>query len=101
PEQNQAVSAVLLGAGDAPRAWSLRAERGTASLRPEPVLRLSSLHMMRDAVRVGAGAAVLPLSMVAGDLAAGRLVSWGDLDAPEVELWALYPSRRLLSRRVS
>jgi len=101
PGPNQAVAAVTLGVSDATGGWRLRGDRGTTRLHPEPVLRLSSLYMMRDSVRVGAGAAVLPLSMVAGDLAAGRLVSWGDLDAPEVELWALYPSRRLLSRRVS
>lgn len=101
PAANQTVRAVLLGASDGARTWKLRSASGVTTLRPEPVLRLSSLHMMRDAVRVGAGAAVLPLSMVANDLATGRLVAWGDLDVSEVELWALYPSRRLLSRRVS
>jgi len=28
-------------------------------------------------------------------------VHWGDVEGPEVALWALYPSRRLLSSRVS
>jgi hypothetical protein len=31
----------------------------------------------------------------------GRLVCWGGADAPETALWALHPSRRLLSARVS
>ncbi|MBW8882061.1 MAG: LysR family transcriptional regulator, partial [Asticcacaulis sp.] len=31
----------------------------------------------------------------------GRLVCWGDEDVPEISLWTLYPSRRLLSARVS
>ena len=57
--------------------------------------------MVRDAVRVGAGAARLPISLVSHDLAAGTLVRWGDVDGPEIALWALYPSRRLLSARVS
>ena len=35
------------------------------------------------------------------DLAAGRLVHWGDVDGPDAALWALYPSRRLLNARVS
>lgn len=35
------------------------------------------------------------------DLAPGRLVHWGDIDGPEIILWTLYPSRRLLSARVS
>lgn len=101
PDKGQAVPAVFLGITDEPRPWRLRNANGITTLHPDPVLRLSSLHMVHDAIRAGAGAALLPLSMVAGDLATGRLAAWGELDAPEVELWALYPSRRLLSRRVS
>jgi DNA-binding transcriptional LysR family regulator len=41
------------------------------------------------------------VSLVGHDLAAGTLVHWGDVDGPEIALWALYPSRRLLSARVS
>ncbi|MCD2514960.1 LysR substrate-binding domain-containing protein [Massilia sp. G4R7] len=70
-------------------------------LAVEPVLSLSSMIMVRDAVRMGAGAGRLPISLVSHDLADGRLVSLGDADAPEIALWALYPSRRLLSARVS
>jgi DNA-binding transcriptional LysR family regulator len=57
--------------------------------------------MVRDAVRLGVGAARLPLSLVSNDLSAGTLVSWGGLEGSDVALWALYPSRRLLSPRVS
>lgn len=57
--------------------------------------------MVRDAVRTGAGAGRLPISLVSRDLAVGKLVLWGEADAPEITLWALYPSRRLLSARVS
>ncbi|MCF4128458.1 LysR family transcriptional regulator [Methylobacterium sp. SyP6R] len=71
-----------------------------ASLAVAPVLVLSSLVMIRDAVRTGLGAARLPVSLVAHDLAAGRLVSWGDVAGSDIALWALYPSRRLLSARV-
>lgn len=28
-------------------------------------------------------------------------MQWGDVPGPEIALWALYPSRRLLSARVS
>jgi DNA-binding transcriptional LysR family regulator len=65
------------------------------------VLRLSSLIMVRDAVRAGVGAARLPVSLVSHDLAAGKLVHWGDVVGPDIDLWTLYPSRRLLSARVS
>jgi DNA-binding transcriptional LysR family regulator len=34
-------------------------------------------------------------------LADGTLVQWGEIDGPEIALWTLYPSRRLLSARVS
>jgi DNA-binding transcriptional LysR family regulator len=57
--------------------------------------------MVRDAVRAGVGAARLPVSLVSHDLAGGTLVHWGDIDGPEIALWMLYPSRRLLSARVS
>jgi DNA-binding transcriptional LysR family regulator len=57
--------------------------------------------MVRDAVRAGVGAGRLPISLVAHDLADGTLVSWGDIDGSEISLWTLYPSRRLLSARVS
>ncbi len=77
------------------------APRGTSRITIDPVLRLSSLIMVRDAVRAGVGAARLPVSLVSHDLAAGRLVRWGDVDGPEIALWTLYPSRRLLSARVS
>lgn len=81
--------------------WAMTGPSGTKRFAVEPVLRLSSLFMVRDAVRAGVGAARLPVSLVTRDLAAGRLVLWGDVEGPEIALWALYPSRRLLSARVS
>ena len=57
--------------------------------------------MVRDAVRLGVGIGRLPISLVSHDLAAARLVHWGDVDGPEITLWTLHPSRRLLSARVS
>lgn len=59
------------------------------------------MFMVRDAVRAGVGVARLPVSLVAGDLLNGQMVHWGDVEGPEVALWTLYPSRRLLSARVS
>jgi DNA-binding transcriptional LysR family regulator len=65
------------------------------------VLTLATLITIRDAVRAGVGAGRLPISLVSHDLADGTLVNWGDIDGPEIALWTLYPSRRLLSARVS
>lgn len=101
------VPAVLRGgAGEdtaAPAAsWDLTDAKGKPKrLAVQPVLHLSSLFMVRDAVRAQVGAARLPLSLVLHDLADGTLVQWGEVPGPEIALWALYPSRRLLSARVS
>lgn len=57
--------------------------------------------MVRDAVLKGVGAPCLPISLVNHDLAAARLAQWGEADGPEIAVWALYPSRHLLSARDS
>ena len=101
PQDGTPVPAVVGVSGDRVTEWSLRSASGPTSITVEPILRLSSLPMVRDAVRAGAGVARLPISLVTHDLAAGRLVHWGDIDAPDIVLWALYPTRRLLSSRVS
>ncbi|WP_144140060.1 LysR family transcriptional regulator [Paraburkholderia sp. BCC1884] len=94
------VPAVMFGASS-DAAWTLRTADGdTRTLTPSPVLRLSSLLMVRDAVLQGLGAARLPKLLVEHDVAAGRLVCWGIEDRPPVEIWALYNSRRLLSAKV-
>lgn len=81
--------------------WTLRTSDGPAKVEIDPILSLSSMIMVRDAVRAGVGAGRLPISLVSRDLADGTLALWGEVDAPAIALWALYPSRRLLSARVS
>jgi len=96
------IPAVVRDAGsEQKRVWQVSADTGPLRFEVDPVLRLSSLFMVRDAVRAGAGVARLPASLVMNDLQAGTLAHWGDVDGPEIALWALYPSRRLLSARVS
>lgn len=101
PVGNEAVPAVLRGSGERETHWEVQPGNGPTRIAIEPVLRLSSLMMVRDAVRAGVGAGLLPISLVSRDLASGRLSHWGDAAGPEITLWALYPSRRLLSARVS
>lgn len=101
PTRDRAVPAVVRETGDPTSSWVVVAPGGNLRITVEPVLCLSSLIMVRDAVRAGVGAARLPVSLVIHDLAAGKLVHWGDVDGPEIALWTLYPSRRLLSARVS
>ncbi|MEO7497430.1 MAG: LysR family transcriptional regulator [Massilia sp.] len=77
--------------------WSV--DGGQFSVTPQAVLRVSSLLMVRDAIAAGAGAAMLPRSIIGELLARGALVSWGEADG-EVELWVLHTSRRLQSPKV-
>lgn len=103
PTGKAVVPAVIRGGGigAATSSWDYTGARGKKRITVRPVLSLSSFFMVRDAVRAGVGAARLPFSLASKDLAAGTLVRWGDVEGPEIALWALYPSRRLLSSRVS
>jgi DNA-binding transcriptional LysR family regulator len=96
PRPEVDVRAVMRGRL-APETWTLADQ----TLNATPVLALASYPMVRDAVRLGVGAARMPLSLVLGDLASERLVLWGEIAGPSTTLWALYPSRRLLNARVS
>ncbi len=100
PPEGEPVPAVVRSAADR-SAWKISDVEAQEAIDVEPVLTLSSLSMVRDAVRAGVGAGKLPISLVSQDLAHGTLVHWGDVDAPDITVWALYPSRRLLSARVS
>src|SRR4051794_27571824 len=101
PADGARVPAIVRGAADQSVAWEVISPTGQSRIAIDPVLRLSSLIMVRDAVRAGVGAGRLPVSLVSRDLAARTLVHWGDVDGPDINLWTLYPSRRLLSARVS
>jgi DNA-binding transcriptional LysR family regulator len=101
PEGDAAAPAVVRGGSGRTSAWDVTTPAGKTSIAVDPVLSLSSLVMVRDAVRAGVGAALLPISLVSGDLNAGQLVKWGDVEGPDIALWTLYPSRRLLSARVT
>ena len=77
--------------------WSLNGD--ALVVAPRPVLRLSTLPMVRDAVLAGAGAALLPRSIVGSSVASGDLSVWGAV-GDEVQLWVLHTSRRLQSPKV-
>ena len=101
PKDGSAVAAVVRGQVGQGEVWDLITPTGKSQIAVNPVLSLSSLVMVRDAVRMGAGAGRLPISLVSHDLADGTLMYWGDVEGPEIALWTLYPTRRLLSARVS
>lgn len=87
---------VMPGHGDG-EVWTL-AEDGARFL-PQPVVQLTSLLTIREAVLAGAGAALLPLSLVQRQLDEGALSRWGT-QGGETELWVLHTSRRLQSPKV-
>jgi DNA-binding transcriptional LysR family regulator len=91
------VPAVVMSAREG-ESWSL--DGGRMTLEPVPVLQLSSLLMVRDAVLAGGGVALLPQSIIWNQLARGELVQWGTVVGKEVELWVLHTSRRLPSPKV-
>lgn len=95
------VNAVLMSTTPADVTWRFRKDGGEEiTLTPKPILRLSSLLMIRDAALAGAGAALLPKLLVDDDIAAGRLAYWGTRAGPPVEIWALQSSRRLVGAKV-
>ncbi|HEX7339247.1 MAG TPA: LysR substrate-binding domain-containing protein [Rhodanobacteraceae bacterium] len=81
--------------------WQLQTGEQVCHLRPDYRLVLSSLTAMRDAVVAGAGAAMLPRSLVRNDIAEGKLKLWGALPERRVEVWVLHSSRRLVSPKVA
>ena len=101
PTDGSIVPAVVRGPADRMETWKIATASGPSSLTVDPVLGLSSMIMVRDAVRAGVGVGRLPISLVARSLETGALVHWGDVEGSEIALWTLYPSRRLLSARVS
>jgi DNA-binding transcriptional LysR family regulator len=64
-------------------------------------LRLSSILMIQQAVMAGAGAAILPLSLVGKDIASGALAEWGRVLNRPIEVWVLHSSQRLASPKVT
>jgi LysR family transcriptional regulator, regulator for bpeEF and oprC len=84
-----------------PTSWRLARAGETQELHYESAVILGSFYAVRDAVRAGAGLALIPEFIVAEDIRAGALESvLEDWRGPEIDLSIVYPSRRHLSPRV-
>ncbi|MDM9646442.1 LysR substrate-binding domain-containing protein [Rhizobium sp. S163] len=102
PKDGAVVPAIVRGSLASTKTWAITTDTGSiTSIHIEPILSLSSLLNVRDAVRMGIGAALLPISLVGQDIALNKVAKWGEVKGSEIGLWALHPSRRLLSARVS
>lgn len=97
--QQQPVPVVVRNSARNKALWQIE---GTPlrEIQTLPVLELPAFTMIRDAVLTGIGAAKLPHLLVADDLAAGQLVSWGTVTGQPTEIWALHTSRRFASAKV-
>jgi DNA-binding transcriptional LysR family regulator len=100
PRDGSSVAAVVLPGVPATASWRLSG-KPEITVDARAVLTLSSMAMIYDAVMAGAGAAMMPRSLVQGDIAAGRLVEWGHVVGRTIEVWALYPPHRHVSSKVS
>jgi DNA-binding transcriptional LysR family regulator len=82
--------------------WRFRGADGSwVKAQGRSRLRMDSGEALRDAAVAGLGIAFLPDFLVAEDVAAGRLRQvLPKLDAGDVEILAIYPTRRLLEPRV-
>ena len=97
--QQQPVPVVVRNSARSTAIWQI-AGTPVREIETWPVLELPAFTMMRDAALTGIGAAKLPHLLVADDLAAGRLVSWGAVTGQPAEIWALHTSRRFASAKV-
>ena len=100
-QRDVAVPAITLPRTPADSPWQLSRTRSVLTIATHTVLRLSSMAMIHDAVITGIGAAAMPRSLVQADIDAGRLIDWGTLADRRIEVWALYPSHRHVSARVT
>lgn len=101
PRSGGAVPAVLMSRVGEARDWLVEIDGMEVAFQPEPVLRLSSILMIHEAVRAGAGAAVLPLSVVARDISSGVLARWGRVLNRPIEVWILHAAQRISSPKVT
>lgn len=95
------VEAVLMSRVGEVRDWVVDAGDGPLTYQPQPVMRLSSILMIYQAVQAGRGAAILPWSLVARDVTSGRLANWGKVLNRPIEVWVLHASSRLSSPKVT
>jgi DNA-binding transcriptional LysR family regulator len=84
-----------------PGLWKILDGDRQLTFLPDPVLRFSSMAMVRDAVLAGAGAGLLPTYLASEGLANGSLTSWGKVVDHQVEVWVLHTSQKLVSSKVN
>ena len=77
--------------------WTLQS--GAFIVEPQPVLRLSSMLSVRDAIVDGAGVGLVPWSVIGPQRTRGELVTW-EIDREAVEVWVVHTPARLQNPKV-
>ena len=101
PGEGSAAPLIYRSAERPAALWRLMSDAGPRTVTLRPAMKLSTLLMIREAAIHGAGAALLPRTLVEGDLAAGRLACWGVEAGASTEIWALHASGRLPNPKVA
>lgn len=93
---------VLFRRGDGSNTWTLRGPKGDEQVRMSGHLAADDLSFIREAALRGVGLALLPGFLIAEDLEHKRLVRLlPKLSFPGTDFHIVYPSARLLPRRLS
>ena len=85
-----------------PDHWTFTDPQGTEiTVRPQPVMRANNGDTARAAMLAGGGLNWQPAFLVGQDIAEGRLVNvLPEFKLPDIDIQAIYPSRRHLSAKV-
>lgn len=94
------INAIVLSGGRNSSTWSVLGPDGEFVVTVKDVMRCSSMMLVRDTVRAGAGIALLPEWLIADDVAAGRLVVWGIVPNRDIEVWALHAPGQVTSPKI-
>lgn len=101
PKQNGAsVKAVVLKAQAGLGAWTVTSAGQELMVIPAPVVICSSMMVVLQTTRAGAGVALLPRALIMEDIAEGKLRLWGTVPNRQIEAWVLHTSTRLASPKL-
>lgn len=101
PEDLREHTCVFYSNVEAAKQWRFGEGATAESVRVRGRLSCNSGQMQMEAALRGVGISTLPRFFVHGALKEGRLVSiLDDYTAPKMSLYALYPEKRLLPRKV-
>lgn len=102
PEDLERHRCILNMQSPAPDVWSFAGAGGVETIvRPRAVMRVNNGDTAREAALAGLGLNWQPSFLVGRDMSEGRLIHvMPDYKLPDIDILAIYPSRRHLSTKV-